>query len=67
MTASSSLDVLGIDVTDLPDGGAAERGEMATLIGAAMTIDEVAEATRSAGQEVLASLGSGLHRIYYAT
>jgi alanine racemase len=67
VTTPSSLDVLGIDITDLPDGGAAERGEMATLIGAAMTIDEIAEATRSTGQEVLTALGSGLHRVYYAT
>ena len=40
---------------------------MATLIGATMTIDEVAEATRSTGQEVLTALGSRFHRIYYAT
>jgi alanine racemase len=65
--APSSLDVLAIDVTDLPDGRAAASGDMATLIGATMTIDEVAEATRSTGQEVLTALGNGLHRIYYAT
>jgi alanine racemase len=65
--APSSLDLLAIDVTDLPDERAAGSGEMATLIGAAMTIDEVAEATQSTGQEVLTALGSGLHRIYYAT
>jgi alanine racemase len=64
--APSSLDVLAIDVTDLPDGRVA-ASDMATLIGATMTIDEVAEATRSTGQEVLTALGSGLHRIYYAT
>ena len=63
----SSLDVIAIDVTDLPDGRAAESGEMVTLIGATMTIDEVAEATRSTGQEVLTALGNRLHRIYYAT
>jgi alanine racemase len=66
-TTPSSLDLLAIDVTDLPDGSAAGNGEMATLIGATMTIDEVAEATRSTGQEVLTALGSRLHRIYYAT
>jgi alanine racemase len=65
--APTSLDVLAIDVTDLPDGSAAESSEMATLIGATITIDEVAEATRSTGQEVLTALGSRLHRIYYAT
>jgi alanine racemase len=65
--AAASLDVLAIDVTDLPDGKAAESGEMATLIGATMTIDEVAEAIRSTGQEVLTALGNRFHRVYYAT
>jgi len=67
VAAPSSLDVLAIDVTDLPDGRVAANGEMATLIGATMTIDEVADATRSTGQEVLTALGSRLHRTYYAT
>ena len=67
VAAASSLDVLAIDVTDLPDGNAAESGEMVNLIGATMTIDEVAEATRSTGQEVLTALGSRFHRVYYAT
>jgi alanine racemase len=65
--APSSLDVLAIDVTDLPDGRAAASGDMATLIGASMTIDEVAEATRSTGQEILSALGNRFHRVYYAT
>jgi alanine racemase len=59
--------VLAIDVTDLPDDRAAGSGEMATLIGSTMTIDEVAEATRSTGQEVLTALGNRFHRTYYAT
>jgi alanine racemase len=63
----SSPDLLAIDVSDLPDGSAAESGEMATLIGATMTIDDVAEATRSTGQAVLTALGNRFHRIYYAT
>jgi alanine racemase len=67
VTTPSALDVLAIDVTDLPDGRSAASGEMATLIGSAMTIDEVAEATRSTGQEVLTALGSRFHRIFYAT
>jgi alanine racemase len=65
--APSWLDVLAIDVTDLPDGWAAGSGETATLIDATMTVDEVAEATQSTGQEVLTTLGNNLHRIYYAT
>jgi alanine racemase len=67
VTAPSTLDVLAIDVTDLPNGRAGGSGDMATLIGATMTIDEVAEATRSTGQEVLTALGNRFHRIYYAT
>jgi alanine racemase len=67
VTAPSSVDVLAIDVTDLPDDRAAGSGEMATLIGSTMTIDEVAEATRSTGQEVLTALGNRFHRTYYAT
>ena len=67
VTAPSSLDLLAIDVTDLPNARAAWSGEMATLISPTMTIDEVAEATQSTGREVLTALGSRFHRIYYAT
>ncbi len=62
-----SLDLLPIDVTDLPDARAARIGEMATLIGSSISIDEVAEATKSTGREVLSGLGSRFHRVYYAT
>ena len=67
MTAPSSLDLLAIDITDLPDARVGSIGEMATLVAPTITIDEVAEATRSTGQEVLTALGSRFHRIYYAT
>jgi alanine racemase len=67
VVAPSSLDLLGIDVTDLPDATAAWSGELATLIGSTITIDEVAEATGSTGKEVLTALGNRFHRIYYAT
>ena len=67
VTAPSSLDLLAIDVTDLPDARAAWSGEMATLISSTMTVDEVAEATQSTGREVLTALGSRFHRVYYAT
>jgi alanine racemase len=39
---------------------------MATLIGSTLTIDQVAESTRSTGSEVLTALGSRFHLIYYA-
>ena len=67
VTAPSSLDLLAIDITDLPDARAGSIGEMATLIASTITIDEVAEATRSTGRQVLSALGSRFHRIYYAT
>jgi alanine racemase len=66
VTAPSSLDLLAIDVTDLPDARAGSIGRIATLIGSAITIDEVSEATRSTRREVLTALGSRFHRIYYA-
>jgi len=52
VAAPSSLDLLAIDITDLPDARAGSIGEMATLIGSAITIDEIAEATQSTGREV---------------
>ena len=67
VTAPSSLDLLAIDITDLPDARVGSIGEMATLVAPTITIDEVAEATRSTGREVLTALGSRFHRIYYAT
>jgi alanine racemase len=62
-----SLDLLPIDVTDLPDARAARIGEMVTLIGPSISIDEVAEATKSTGREVLSGLNSRFQRVYYAT
>jgi alanine racemase len=62
-----SLDLLPVDVTDLPDARAARIGELVTLIGPAISIDEIAEATRSTGREVLSGLGGRFHRVYYAT
>ena len=63
----ASLDLLPIDITDLPDMRAAAVGEMATLIGSEITIDEVAAARDMTGAEVLSGLGNRFHRIYYAT
>ena len=65
--APSSLDLLAIDITDLPDARAGSIGEMATLIDSAITIDEVAVTTQSTGREVLTALGNRFHRIYYTT
>jgi alanine racemase len=61
-----SMDLLPVDVTDLPDPAAARYGEMATLIGAQVGIDELAAATAASGREVLSGLGHRFHRVYYA-
>jgi alanine racemase len=60
------MDLLPVDVTDLPDPTVARHGEMVTLIGAEIGIDDLAAATKSPGREVLSHLGRRFHRIYYA-
>jgi alanine racemase len=61
-----SMDLLPIDITDLPDPTAARIGQMVTLIGSEISIDEFAAAANSTGREVLTRLGSRFHRIYCA-
>jgi alanine racemase len=58
-----SMDTICIDVTDLPDG-AVHRGDRATLIGADITIDEVAAAAGTIGYEILTRLGARSHVVY---
>jgi alanine racemase len=61
-----SMDLLPIDVTDLPDPTAARFGEMVTLIGEDISIDDLAAAAKSTAGEVLSLLGHRFRRIYYA-
>jgi len=58
-----SMDVLAVDVTDLPDG-TVRRGGLATLIGDGMSVDDVAAAMGTIGYEVLTHLGRRYHRVY---
>jgi alanine racemase len=58
-----SMDLLAIDVSALPDK-AARRGELATLIGDEITVDDLARAAGTIGYEVLTSLGRRYHRVY---
>jgi alanine racemase len=67
VAAAPSMDLLPIDVTDLPDRSVARFGAMVTLIGDGVGIDDVAAASRSSGREILSRLGRRFHRIYYAT
>jgi len=61
-----SMDLLTIDITDLPDG-AARRGDMVTLIGDEISVDDFAASAGTIGYEVLTSLGHRHHRIYRAS
>jgi alanine racemase len=58
-----SMDLLAIDITELPDG-AARRGDLVTLIGDEITVDALASAAGTIGYEVLTSLGRRYHRVY---
>jgi alanine racemase len=62
-----SMDLLAIDVTDLPDPTAARHGEMVTLIGGEISVNDLAAAAKSTAGEVLSGLGCRFHRIYYAS
>jgi alanine racemase len=62
----ASMDLLAIDVTDLPDPKAARHGEMVTLIGGELSVDDLAAAAKLTADEVLSNLGHRFHRIYYA-
>jgi len=58
-----SMDLMAIDVTDLP-ANAARRGHMVTLLGEGITVDELAHHFGTIGYEVLTSLGSRYARVY---
>jgi len=60
-----SMDLLAIDITELPEG-AARRGDLVTLIGDEIGVDDLATAAGTIGYEVLTSLGRRYHRIYRA-
>ena len=57
------MDLLMLDITDLPDG-AIRRGDFATVIGGELGIDEVAAAAGTIGYEVLTRLGMRCHLEY---
>jgi alanine racemase len=58
-----SMDLLSIDITDLPPG-ATNRGDLVTLIGDDLTIDEVGARAGTIGYEILTSLGRRYARTY---
>jgi alanine racemase len=58
-----SMDLLALDVTDLPEGGV-RRGDFVTFIGPGLTIDEVAAQAGTIGYELLTNLGRRFHRVW---
>jgi alanine racemase len=60
-----SMDLLAIDITALPDH-TVRRGDLVTLIGGGISVDDLATAAGTIGYEVLVSLGGRYHRVYRA-
>lgn len=58
-----SMDLIVIDVTDVP-AGAARRGALVTLIGDALDLDRVGHNAGTIGYEVLTGLGQRYARLY---
>ncbi|HLX14550.1 MAG TPA: alanine racemase [Bradyrhizobium sp.] len=58
-----SMDLMAVDVTDL-ERSALRRGQMVTLIGDGITVDELAHHFGTIGYEVLTSLGERYARVY---
>ncbi len=58
-----SMDLVCIDVTDLPDG-AVHRGDIATFIGEKITVDDIAASAGTIGYEILTRLGPRCHLVY---
>jgi len=58
-----SMDLIVFDVTDLPEGKA-KRGDLATLLGEGISVDDLAAPSGTVGYEVLTRLGSRYRRTY---
>ncbi len=58
-----SMDLVVIDVTELPEG-AVKRGDLATLLGEGISVDDLAAPSGTVGYEVLTRLGSRYRRTY---
>jgi alanine racemase len=58
-----SMDLLTFDATDAPEA-AVQRGGFIELLGARVTVDDLAERAGTIGYEVLTALGRRYHRAY---
>jgi alanine racemase len=57
-----SMDLLALDVTDVKGG--VRRGDLVTLLGDGITVDDLAGFASTIAYEVLTSLGRRYHRVY---
>jgi alanine racemase len=58
-----SMDLLAIDITELPED-IPRRGEVVTLLGQDIDVDDLASHASTISYEVLTSLGNRYHRVY---
>jgi alanine racemase len=65
MVGRVSMDLLAIDVTDLPVN-AVRRDQTVTLIGEGLSLDEAAAQAGTISYELLANLGRRFHRVWKA-
>jgi alanine racemase len=57
------MDLMAVDVTDIAEG-AAKRGDLVTLLGDEIGVDDLAARAGTIGYEVLTSLGRRYRRLY---
>lgn len=58
-----SMDLIAIDVTDVPER-TLKRGDLVSLLGPDISVDDLAERAGTIGYEVLTSLGRRYRRVY---
>jgi alanine racemase len=58
-----SMDLTAIDIGGVPEK-AVRRGDLVTLLGGEITVDDLADKSATIGYEVLTSLGRRYHRVY---
>jgi alanine racemase len=58
-----SMDLICIDITDLLDG-VVHRGDIATVLGESITVDDIAARAGTIGYEILTHLGPRCHIVY---
>lgn len=59
-----SMDLIGLDVSDVPEG-LSRPGMLVDMIGPNNPVDDVAQQAGTIGYEILTSLGTRYHRIYF--